>query len=95
LGMLKADILRRLKADFPDYTNDDLRDAVDVIFDEMCQALCQCRRIEIRGFGSFAVHSQKERSFVNPKNGCTTYCPSRYRIVFRPGSKLKRIHREA
>ena len=89
--MLKGDLLRRLKSDFPEYTTGDLKDVVDLVFEQMCQAMCQCRRIEIRGFGSFSVHNQKERVFVNPKNGFTTRCPKRQRIVFRPGKNLKRI----
>ena len=90
--MVKADLLRRLRAEFPEYTNTDLKDVVDLVFEQMCHDLCKCRRIEIRGFGSFAVHSQKERQFVNPKNGMIICCPQRYRIVFRPGKNLKKIH---
>jgi len=92
MGRLKADLVRRLKAEFPDYTNADLKDVVDLVFEQMCQSLCNCQRIEIRGFGSFTVHGQKERRFINPRNGKVTCCPERYRIVFRPGKKLKRVH---
>ena len=90
--MLKTDLLRRLRADFSEYTNADLKDVVDLVFEQMCQALCRCQRIEIRGFGSFAIHTQKERRFTNPRNGRLTCCPERYRIVFRPGKNLKKIH---
>ena len=89
--MLKADLLRMLRTDFPEYTSADLKEVVDLIFEQMSHDLCRCRRIEIRGFGSFAVHSQKKRQFVNPKNGRVTCCPERYRIVFRPGKNLKKI----
>ncbi len=91
--MLKADLLKRLKAEFPEYTNVDLQEVLDVVFDHMCQSLCRGRRIEIRGFGSFAVHTQKEREFINPRNGKVTCCPERCRIVFRPGKNLKKIHK--
>ena len=90
--MLKADLLRMLRADFPEYTSSDLKDVVDLVFEQMSNELCRCRRIEIRGFGSFAVHRQKERQFVNPRNGRITCCPERYRIVFRPGKNLKKVH---
>ncbi len=91
--MLKSDLLRRLKEEFPEYTSADLKDVLDLVFEQMCQSLCKCNRIEIRGFGSFAVRNQKEREFINPKNGRKTCCPQRYRIVFRPGKNLKKIHR--
>ncbi len=91
-SMLKADLLRRLKAEFPEYTSADLKEVLDLVFDHMSHCLCRCRRIEIRGFGSFAVHRQKKREFVNPRNGKIICCPERHRIVFRPGKNLKKIH---
>jgi len=90
--MLKADLVRMLKAEFPEYTNADLKEVLDLVFDQMSAALCRGHRIEIRGFGSFAVHVQKKREFINPKNGRLTCCPERYRIVFRPGKNLKKVH---
>ena len=91
--MLKKDIIQRLSVSFPEYTNSDLKDVLDIVFDAMREALVQKRRIEIRGFGTLSLHAQKGRSFVNPRNGCLVRCPSGYRIVFRPGRDIKRLER--
>ncbi len=91
MSVLKKDLARMLQAEFPEYTLSDLEEVVELLFDEMTQALVEGRRIEIRGFGAFAVHSQKERRFINPKNGRETRCPRSYRVVFRPGSDLVEI----
>ncbi|NPA94604.1 MAG: integration host factor subunit beta [Thermodesulfobacteria bacterium] len=89
--MLKADIAKRLKEIHPEFTKQDLLEMVDLVFETMAEALEEGRRIEIRGFGSFSIHPQKERCFINPKTGKETRCPSSYRIVFRPGKQLKEI----
>ncbi len=89
--MLKADIAKKLKAIHPEFTKQDLQEIVELVFENMAQALEEGRRVEIRGFGSFSLHKQKDRRFVNPKTGVETFCPSNYRIVFRPGNKLKKV----
>ncbi len=89
--MLKADIAKRLKRLHPEFTIQELQEIVDLAFDTMAMALEDGRRVEIRGFGSFTLHRQKERQFINPKTGKETRVPSNYRIVFRPGKRLKRI----
>jgi len=89
--MLKKDIIHKLSTSFPEYTDSDLKDVLDILFDVMREALVQKRRVEIRGFGSFSLHVQKGRDFINPRNGDLVRCPSRYRIVFRAGKGLKRL----
>ena len=89
--MLKADIAKRLKTLHPEFTIQELMEIVELVFDTMAKALEDGRRVEIRGFGSFSLHRQKERRFINPKTGKRISCPSNYRIVFRPGKKLKKI----
>ncbi len=89
--MLKADIVKRLKNIHPEFTQNDLQDLVELVFELMAHALQEGRRVEIRGFGNFNLHRQKERRFINPKTGRKTVCPSNYRIVFRPGSRLKKV----
>ncbi len=91
MSVLKKDLARLIQAEYPEYTIGDLEEVVEVIFEEMAQALEEKRRIEIRGFGAFCCHRQKARCFINPKNGRETRCPSSYRIVFRPGRDLTEI----
>ncbi len=87
--MLKRDLVVRLEQRFPQHFKKDLEAVVDLIFDVMTSALEEGRRIEIRGFGSFSIHVQKGREFVNPKTGSLTICPSSHRIVFKAGKDLR------
>ena len=86
---LKGDLVIRLQQNFSQHMKKDLETVVDVVFDTMTSALKEKRRIEIRGIGSFSLHSQKGRKFVNPKTGLLTACPSSYRVVFKTGKDLK------
>jgi integration host factor subunit beta len=89
--MLKKDLVKELHGMFPEYLKEDIADVVDIIFEAMALALEQGRRIEIRGFGSFALHDQKEKVFRNPKTGKTVVCPGNKRIVFKAGKRLRNI----
>jgi len=88
-SILKGDLVVRLQQDFSQHMKKDLETVVDVVFDTMISALKEKRRIEIRGIGSFSLHRQKGRKFVNPKTGLLTVCPSSYRVVFKTGKDLK------
>ncbi len=84
----KKDLIDTLASRNPDFAREDIDDVVNLVFEAMTDALTSKRRIEIRGFGNFSVHEQKEREFINPKTGNPTSCPSGLRVVFRAGKKL-------
>jgi len=88
-SILKGDLVVRLQRGFPQHLKKDLETVVDVVFDAMISALEEKRRIETRGIGSFSLHRQKGREFVNPKTGLLTICPSSYRIVFKASKRLR------
>ena len=88
-SILKGDLVARLQQGFSQHMKKDLETVVDVVFDAMISALKEKRRIEIRRIGSFSLHRQKRREFVNPKTGGLTICPSSYRVVFKTGKDLK------
>ena len=89
--MLKKELADMVHRQFPDYLKEDIREVVDIVFEEMANALEQGRRIEIRGFGSFALHDQKAKRFTNPKTGKTITCPANKRIVFRAGKDIRSL----
>lgn len=45
------------------------KEAVDLFFESLVQALEQGERIEIRGFGSFRVHEYRGYEGRNPRTG--------------------------
>src|SRR5487761_2651209 len=59
--MTKSDLIARLTARFPQLVAKDADFAVKVILDAMTAALSRGDRIEIRGFGSFALNYRPAR----------------------------------
>lgn len=60
-----------------------------LILDALAKALNEGKRIEVRGFGSFNLHTRKQRLYRNPKTGTVINLPVRNVIRFKPGKKLK------
>jgi len=62
---------------------------VDTIFDGMKESLLRGERIEIRGFGSFAVRSYEGYKGRNPKRGEPVDVPPKKLPFFKVGKILK------
>ena len=67
----------------------DVEEVVDTIFECMAGALARAERIEIRGFGSFAVKNRDARESRNPKTGEKVSVPRKSIPHFTPGKELK------
>lgn len=62
---------------------------VEAIFDVMADALKAGRRIELRGFGVFAVRTRPARVGRNPKTGARVDVPERRTLSFTVGKQLR------
>ncbi len=68
---------------------------VNAVFESMTQALRAGERIELRGFGCFAVKSRPARLGRNPKTGAPVQLTKRAVIAFSAGKELReRLNRE-
>ena len=67
----------------------DMEAATKHIFDTMAHALEQGTRIEIRGFGSFALRYRPPRRARNPKTGAYVETQGKYAPHFKPGKELR------
>ena len=66
------------------------RAAVDLIIDEMKDALMRRQVIELRGFGTFEVKIRKARPRArNPRTGETITIRAHGAVAFRSGRELK------
>ena len=63
--------------------------AVKTILDAMVEALSTGQRIEIRGFGSFALNRRPPRIGRNPKSGDKVMVPEKRVPHFKPGKALR------
>ena len=68
----------------------EIRGAIDLLIDEMKDALIRRQVIELRGFGTFEVKIRKARkSARNPRTGETITIKSHGVVSFRSGRELK------
>ena len=65
----KSDLIERIALKNPHLAEPLVEDAVKIMIDQMIEALSSGDRIEIRGFGSFALHHRDPRVGRNPKTG--------------------------
>ena len=87
--MNRSDLVTDLAARFSYLTLRDAELAVTTILDAMSDALVHGQRIEIRGFGSFAVSHLAPRLGRNPRNGDSVAIAERRVTRFKPGKALK------
>ena len=89
--MLKRELVNEVAEQLDDYYKQDVAQAVDIILEEISQALVEDRRVEIRGFGSFSVRTRKPRTTKNPKTGKMMDIPERKTLHFTMSKSLKEV----
>ena len=87
--MTKSELIARLAERFPQLVVKDADYAVKVLLDAMSDALSRGDRIEIRGFGSFALNYRPPRIGRNPKSGEKVQVPEKHVPHFKPGKELR------
>ena len=86
--MNKSDIIN-LVSDKNNLSLVDTEYSIKKIIDYMGVNLYQGDRIEIRGFGSFCLHTHKSRMARNPKTGDKIALERRNTVHFKPSKELK------
>ena len=87
--MTKSELINQLALRFPQLVAKDADFAVKMILDAMTSCLAQGDRIEIRGFGSFALNYRPPRTGRNPKSGDKVQVPEKYVPHFKAGKELR------
>ena len=87
--MTKSELIARLAERFPQLVAKDADFAVKMMLDAMSEALVRGDRIEIRGFGSFALNYRPPRVGRNPKSGEKVHVPEKYVPHFKAGKELR------
>lgn len=87
--MTKSELIVRLAERFPQLVAKDADFAVKMVLDAMSEALAKGDRIEIRGFGSFALNYRPPRVGRNPKSGDKVSVPEKWVPHFKAGKELR------
>ena len=86
--MTRSELIILVAERLPYLIQKDAEIIVDTIFDSMVECLVQGHRIEIRGFGSFAVKHRDPRVGRNPRTGETVHIPAKRMPHFKIGKRL-------
>ncbi len=62
---------------------------VEMVLQEICQAIARGETVKLSSFGSFVVRSKGERVGRNPKTGIEVPITPRRVMVFKPSNILK------
>lgn len=87
--MTKRGIIEELLARNQNFSHRESETIVNAMFDAMAGVLSAGHRIEIRGFGSFAVKDRRARQGRNPKTGETVKVDAKKIPFFRAGKELR------
>jgi DNA-binding protein HU-beta len=85
--MTKADIVE-LIAEKTGFTQSEVKMTFEGFLQEVKNCLVEGNTLEIRGFGTFKVKSQKARKARNPKTNAEVHVPARKKAVFKVSKEL-------
>jgi len=89
--MTKSELIARVAERYPHLAAKDADCAVHTILDAMSEALTSGHRIEMRGFGSFALNTRPPRVGRNPKSGERVLVPEKCVPHFKAGKELREL----
>lgn len=87
--MIKSELVQRIAAANPHLYHRDVERIVNVIFDEIVDALARGDRVELRGFGAFTVKHRAPRVGRNPRTGDTVSVAEKFVPFFKTGKELR------
>ena len=88
-SVLKSELIAKIAAANPHLFHRDVERIVNVIFDEIVDALSRGDRVELRGFGAFTVKQRGARVGRNPRTGATVSVAEKFVPFFKTGKELR------
>ena len=88
MGIVKSDLLKQFRDNYPSFQKKDLNKIVDIFFKEIVQTLKKGDSVEIRSFGRFSIRNYKSRIGRNPKTGEKISVPSKKSIRFKMSKEM-------
>jgi integration host factor subunit beta len=88
ISMTKSELILRIGKLSPHFNSRDAKRVVATIFDEIATALARGDRVELRGFGAFAVKHRDARTGRNPRTGEIVEVSSKVIPFFKSGKHL-------
>ncbi len=87
--MTRSELIQRLAERNPHLYQSDIEKIVGTIFGEIEEALSRGDRVELRGFGAFAIKLRNARQGRNPRTGEAVDVGEKYVPFFKTGKQLR------
>jgi integration host factor subunit beta len=87
--MTKSELIEQMSDKYNDLPISDVKLAVETLLEAMVKTLESNDRVEIRGFGSFALNYQAPRMTRNPRTGEAVPKEAKHKVHFKAGKELK------
>ena len=87
--MIKSELIQKIAATNQHLYHRDIERIVNVIFDEIVDALARGDRVELRGFGAFTVKHREARLGRNPRTGTPVPVAEKFVPFFKTGKELR------
>ena len=84
----RSDIESSLKQEFPNLSNTEVSEAIDIILESIIEAVALDDKVEIRGFGTFSKKLIRPRKFINPKTKEVSYLGETAMMHFKSSKSL-------
>ena len=87
--MIKSELVEKLADENPHLFQRDIENIVNAILDEVGNAMARGDRVELRGFGAFAVKNRPARVGRNPRTGEQVDVGEKYVPQFKAGKEIR------
>ncbi len=79
----KKDLEKLLRTQYPDLNGEDLKEIIELVFNNITRELASGNRIELRGFGTFSVRDRAARIGRDPRKNEHIEIPARKAAYYR------------
>lgn len=87
--MIKSELITRIADVNHHLFHKDIERIVNVVLDEIIDALARGDRVELRGFGAFTVKHREPRTGRNPRTGAAVTVDEKFVPFFKSGRELR------
>ena len=87
----RHDLESYIQRQLPHISNNQIKLSIDLIINQIVEAVSLDEKVEIRGFGTFSKKYIRPRKFVNPKTKEVSYLGETETIHFKPSKELTKI----
>ena len=87
--MTKGELIAHIAHQYPHCTPEAVETMMNALLEQVATTLAQGERIELRGFGSFAVRERPARTGRNPRTGASVVVAAKRVPVFKAAKELR------